>query len=230
MTTLARDGLILDFDGVIVDSYTAVTGSMNAALAEHGYPQRPAETLRHFIGPPTFTSFAELTGEPATSPAVAAVVATYRRHYASVYLQESAAIPGMAELLETLSGRLQLAIATSKSETFTRPLLAALGLERRFAVVEAARANDTSDDKTAIVGRALAALRERGARAIAMVGDRSFDMEAARAQGLEAIGVTWGIGSAAELRGAGADHLVDTPAQLAALVGGRRTGGRSGGR
>ena len=33
-----------------------------------------------------------------------------------------------------------------------------------------------------------------------MVGDRSFDMVAARAHGLRAVGVAWGIGSREELR------------------------------
>jgi len=53
--------------------------------------------------------------------------------------------------------------------------------------------------KAAIIARALTALAALGCHAAAMVGDRSFDVEAARAHGLLAIGVTWGIGSAAEL-------------------------------
>ncbi len=51
-----------------------------------------------------------------------------------------------------------------------------------------------------------------------MVGDRHVDMEAARAHGLRAVGVTWGFGTAEELRAAGADVLVDTPAELPAAV------------
>jgi phosphoglycolate phosphatase len=51
-----------------------------------------------------------------------------------------------------------------------------------------------------------------------MVGDRSFDVEAARAHGLLAIGVTWGIGSAAELTAAGADVLIGAPGELETLL------------
>ena len=47
-----------------------------------------------------------------------------------------------------------------------------------------------------------------------MVGDRHFDMAAARANGLIAIGVTWGVGTRAELEQAGADLLIDDPSQL----------------
>jgi phosphoglycolate phosphatase len=216
---VAIDAVIFDLDGVIVDSYAPVTSSINAALADHGMPTRPAADLRRFIGPPTFTAFAELTGEDADSAVVAAVVASYRAHYASVYLAQTSVIEGMLPVLEALAARLQLAIATSKSVTFTEPLLEALGLERFFAAVAAASPFDISDDKTAIVGRALEALDRPDA---AMVGDRAFDIHAARTHGLLAVGVTWGIGSADELRGAGAQEILDRPDELLELLAGER--------
>ncbi len=219
MERIAADGLIFDLDGVLIDSYDAVTGSINAALVEHGLAARPPQALRHYIGPPTFTAFAELTGEREDSAAVAAIVASYRSHYAAVYMTATHAIEGVAPVLEALAARLELAIATSKSVLFTQPLLEQLDLARHFAVVEAAAANDTSDDKTAIVARALTALRGRGAGPVAMVGDRSYDIVAARAHGLPAIGVTWGIGSAQELEDAGASLLLHAPRELAALFG-----------
>ena len=221
----APDALIFDLDGVIVDSYAAVTGSINAALVEHGLPARPESELRHYIGPPTYTAFAELTGAPAGAAEVEAIVATYRRRYAEVYLSQTSAIEGVTAALEALSERVPLAIATSKSVTFTQPLLEVLRLERFFAFVAAAAPDDSSDDKTAIVGRAIAALADRGCRRPAMVGDRSYDIEAARAHGLLAVGVTWGIGGAAELEAAGADVLLAAPGELLGLLSADRLSG-----
>ena len=54
--------------------------------------------------------------------------------------------------------------------------------------------------------------------AAVVVGDRRYDMEAARAHGLRAVGVTWGFGPPEELRAAGADILVDDPGDLVAAV------------
>jgi phosphoglycolate phosphatase len=48
-----------------------------------------------------------------------------------------------------------------------------------------------------------------------MVGDRSFDVLAAHAHGIPAIGATWGIGGAEELTEAGADRIVAHPSELA---------------
>ena len=49
-----------------------------------------------------------------------------------------------------------------------------------------------------------------------MVGDRVFDLVAAHAHGLPAIGVTWGIGTREELRDA--ERLIDAPDELPATV------------
>ncbi|HET9033136.1 MAG TPA: HAD hydrolase-like protein [Dokdonella sp.] len=47
-----------------------------------------------------------------------------------------------------------------------------------------------------------------------MIGDRRFDIEGARANSVRGIGVLWGFGSAGELREAGADRIVASPAEL----------------
>src|ERR1019366_4488870 len=192
----APNAVIFDFDGVLVDSYRAVTGAINAGLGEPGLPAREPAELRHFIGPPTFTAFSELTGEPPASDAVAAIVATYRERYAAVYLTGTAVFDGVVGMLDALARRMPLALATSKSVLFAQPLLEQLGLDRYFAVVAAAADDDTADDKTAIVGRALDALDRAGA---VMVGER---------------------------RAAGADAIVEEPGELVALLDGERPPGR----
>ena len=101
----------------------------------------------------------------------------------------------------------------------TDPLVAeVVGTYRFFAAVAAASPNDADDDKTAIVARALA---ETDSRSGAMVGDRRYDMEAAHAHGLRALGVAWGIGTEEELRAAGAEEIAATPAELRALLSSR---------
>jgi phosphoglycolate phosphatase len=49
-----------------------------------------------------------------------------------------------------------------------------------------------------------------------MIGDREFDVTAATRNGMRAIGVTWGYGSAGEL--AGAAVLCHSPRHLASAV------------
>ena len=52
----------------------------------------------------------------------------------------------------------------------------------------------------------------------AMVGDRKFDVEGARAFGLTSIGVSFGYAQGNELEEAGADYIVDTVDELQKIL------------
>ena len=111
----------------------------------------------------------------------------------------------------------RLAVATSKPRAFAEPLIDALGFRGVFEAVFAPELDLHVESKTTTVGRALCTRSDADGPAT-MVGDRHVDMEAARAHGLRAVGVTWGFGTAAELRAAGADVLVSSPSRLPAAV------------
>ena len=207
--------VIFDLDGVLVDSRAAISGAMNRSLAANGFPQRPAEELYRFIGPPLALGFAELIGHPADSAAVAACVLAYRERYAVTSLTETVVFAGIREALDELSRHHRLAVATSKALALAEPLLAALSLRERFEVVAGPDLGAQAEDKATTIGAALDALGpERGV----MIGDRSFDVVGARANGLAAIAVTWGIGSAEELASAQADAIAHEPADLPGMV------------
>ncbi len=206
--TPPADAAIFDFDGVIIDSVAPVETAINGALAANGYPPHTAEELARFIGPPTPTAFIELTGAAEDSQIVAACVRSYHEHFARVYLDQTRLIDGMAELLHGLA--LPLALATAKERKFVGPLLERFGLESAFEVV---CAPELAEPKAETVARANQAL---GVRDAVMVGDRVYDIDAARACGLRVIGVTWGIGDRDELRDA--DVIAERPAELRALL------------
>jgi phosphoglycolate phosphatase len=214
------NGVVLfDLDGVLVDSRGPISSCINQALAAHGLPERDPADLYRYIGPPLLQAFADLAGEPVTSDVVDRCATTYREHYAQASLTETEVTPGIADALLALRGEGRtLGVATSKPRPFAEPLLEVLGLREHFAVVAGPELDATGEDKTTTVGAALRALGAGGG-AGAMVGDRSFDMVAARAHGLRAVGVGWGIGSRAELEAAGAQRIVAAPAELPAAVG-----------
>jgi phosphoglycolate phosphatase len=206
--TPSADGAIFDFDGVIIDSLPPVVTAINGALVAHGYPPHSAPELARFIGPPTPTAFIELTGAAEDSPIVAACLESYHELYARVFLDQTRLFDGMAELLHGLS--VPLALATAKEHKFVAPLLERFGLRSAFEVLSAP---ELAEPKSATVARAT---RELGVGNPVMVGDRIYDIDAARACGLRVIGVTWGIGDREEL--SGADLIVERPAELHALL------------
>jgi phosphoglycolate phosphatase len=200
---------VFDLDGVLADSTVPITSCLSRTLETLGYGPRPREALLGFIGPPARVGFAELTGEPPESPAIDACVRTYRGFYEDA-LWETPPFPGVPEALGALrDDGWRLGVATSKPARFAEPVLRAIGLRDLFAVVAGPQEDGTAD-KTATLGEALAEL----GGAVAMVGDRRFDMAAARVHGVRAVGVTWGFGSRRELLDAGAEVLIENPGEL----------------
>jgi phosphoglycolate phosphatase len=212
------DAVLFDLDGVIVDSRLAFARCMNAALAEHGLPERPEEELHPYLGPPVHETFRRLAGDGADDGAlVQSCVDAYRARYRSTAVAETSVVAGMPEALAALGATRTLAVVTSKPKPLAEPLLRALGLHDRFAAVFGPSLEVEAEEKATTMARALDALPalERPV----MVGDRHYDVIAATAHGIPCIGVLWGIGSEAELRDAGAAALASTPAEVVELLG-----------
>ncbi|MCW2991850.1 MAG: family hydrolase [Solirubrobacterales bacterium] len=201
--------VLFDLDGTLVDSRAPVASCINDALVAHGLAPRDPAELHAFIGPPLHATFVLLAGADLADRCVA----RFREVYRVRAPLETPVFAGVAELLGALAGR-PLAIATSKPQEVTDPLIDALGLRGHFAAVVGPPLH-RDDTKAQTIAQALRAL---GVSEGAMVGDRSFDMLGAKANGLRAIGALWGIGDEAELRAAGADALAATPADVLALL------------
>jgi phosphoglycolate phosphatase len=208
-----HDAVLFDLDGVLVDSRVPFARSVNGALASQGLPTRPEHELHQYLGPPLHRTFQALVGEQSL---VQPCVDAYRARYRELAASETTVFPGIRELLDGLYGHLPMLVATSKPHALAEPLLEALRLRRFFVAVIGPELASENEQKAVTVGRALGELAP-DAHPV-MVGDRKHDIVAAHAHDIRPIGVLWGIGSEAELLTAGADTLVHTPAELAALL------------
>jgi phosphoglycolate phosphatase len=215
---LAADAVLFDLDGVLIDSRASIASAINHALAAHGLPERSEDELAGFIGAGLHDVFTELSGNG--DPAVAdALVATYRERYRVTSLTDTAPMPGIEAVLAELAARYPLVVATSKPRPYARPILEAVGLASYFTALCGPPLDVRNEPKAKTVGEALAEL-PAGTRAPVMVGDRFYDVEGAAAHGLPCVGVLWGMGSAEELRAAGAVALAAAPSELPDLLGG----------
>jgi phosphoglycolate phosphatase len=213
MDLLEADAVLFDLDGVLVDSRTAFARSINAALVEHGLPERADDELHTYLGPPLHRTFEALGG---VDDQVDALVLSYRARYRTTMADESAVFAGIPEALEALAEVMPLVVATSKSQALAEPLLEQLGLRDRFQAVHGPSLQARDEAKSLTIARALEGLTH--ARRPVMVGDRKFDVLGARAHELPCVGVLWGIGSERELRDAGAAALAREPSELVDLL------------
>jgi phosphoglycolate phosphatase len=200
---------ILDLDGTLLDTLDDLAASVNAALLAVGLPQRSRAEIERFVGDGARSLISRAVAPHAEleTPALAAWWAHYRAHS----LERTRPFAGLPALL-TRSDR-RLAIHTNKPGALARQILAGLGLLDRFAIVTG---GDDAPRKPSPAGT-LAIMRRLGARACdtVFIGDSPTDVRTARAAGVTLVGVTWGFRPEAELRAAGARHVVDTVAGLA---------------
>jgi phosphoglycolate phosphatase len=218
MIPATTDALLFDLDGCLVDSLPAIRSCWERTLPRFG-AQLPSDAeVRRLAGPPV-DEVARTLLPGASPPRIAQVVAAYRRCSVDA-ATEVPAFPGIPELIDALAERgVAMGIATSKSIEVAEPVLDALGLHERFAVIEGTRVDELGTAKETVVGRALAGFEARGVpRPSALVGDRAHDVVGAHAHGLRAVGVLWGYGGPEELRTAGADALLERPSDLLALL------------
>jgi phosphoglycolate phosphatase len=208
--------LIFDLDGTLSDPAVGIGRSLNYALDAFGYRTLSAGEVSRYVGPPLDRAFREIV--PDASPdTVLALVAKYRERYRDVGYAENTLYPGIADALARLSSHgVRMGVCTSKRRDFADKILERFGLRQHFTFVDG---GDVGIGK----GDQLRALLELGTvrPTSTMIGDRAVDIEAARANGLGAVGVLWGHGTKAELLGAGPDRLLESPVELAGLQGGK---------
>lgn len=206
-----RRAVLVDLDGTLLDSRLSIRETLNTVLAERGLPPFSREETDRLIGHPLRHILAQRTSDAA---AIEALTHRYRAAYNEVGWITVGTYPGFVELLRDLrSQQVPLAVVTSKGQHETETLLFDLGLGDLFdAIVGDDDVRPLKPDPAPVV----AACRLLGVPTdqAAMVGDTTFDVQAAVAAGAHSIGVLWGIHTAATLREAGAHALAPTVPQL----------------
>ena len=206
--------LFFDLDGTLIDSAVGITRCVAHAFERLGEPVPSQEALRGWIGPPLRDSFGPLLGDAARTERA---VEYYRERFDSHGWAEHEVYAGIGEAVAALAADgHRLAVVTAKNEPHARRIVAHLPFGHHFRDVVGATPCGRLSHKPELIAEALARLGWSAEDAW-MIGDRHMDIHGARHHGMASVGVLWGFGGEAELRGAGATRLVAEPAQLRAL-------------
>lgn len=217
--------ILFDLDGTLTDPKLGITSCVQYALKEFGIEEPNLDKLEPFIGPPLKDSFMEFYGfnEEQTKTAID----RYHERFDEKGIYENEIYPGIPAMLESLkeSGR-RLAIASSKPTPLVERVLEYFNIKQYFDYIVGSNPDGTRSRKEEVVEEALRQMvpselpqTERKA-VVAMVGDRKFDIEGAKAHGLTSVGVSFGYAPEGELEQAGADYIVDTVDALYKVLNG----------
>ena len=209
--------ILFDLDGTLTDSKRGITRSIQYALRKRGLEAPDAGALEPFIGPPLEQSFREQLGFDASEARRA--VEDYREYFEQQGLYENEVYEGIPELLRGLraSGR-RVGLATSKPTVFAERILEHFDIAKHFDLIVGSFLDGRRVEKSEIVATALAGVADVARERVVMVGDRRHDVQGARANGIDAIGVTYGYGTREELRASSPTSLVASVPELRRLL------------
>jgi len=201
--------VLFDFDGTIVDSGAIIVASFRHAARTVLRRELPDAWIAARVGGSgLYEQMAEIAPDRVDE-----LVATYREHNEPLHDQLECC-PGMLDVLDRLHAEeRRLGIVTAKRHATVELAFARLPLRDYFEVIVGA--DDTERHKPH-PDPILVALERLGARPeeAVYVGDSPFDVGAARAAGVHAIGVRWG--GIHEMDDA--DEIVSTPEELLAAL------------
>jgi pyrophosphatase PpaX len=179
--------VLFDLDGTVVDTGAIILASMrHAAVTVLGRDYSDAQLLSAVGGPGLEAQMQALDPDRVDE-----LVRVYRAHNEPLH-ETIGLCAGMDVVLEELKDRgHRLGIVTAKRRRTVDLAFARVPIEHLFDVVIG---GDETDEHKPHPAPLLLALERLGAGAgeAAYVGDSPFDMQAARAGGLHAIGVSWG--------------------------------------
>jgi phosphoglycolate phosphatase len=203
--------VLFDLDGTLADTAPDMARTVNLMRTRRGLAPVPLGKVRPYVSSGArgmVCSAFEITTEHAD---FAGLREEFLELYGENLCVDSCLFPGMDELLGSLeSRRIAWGVVTNKHERFARPLIDALGLGSRAAVVvggdTCARAKPFPDPLIFAAQR----LQVTPPQAL-YVGDDQRDVQAARAAGMPVLVAGYGyLGDGPPVSTWGADAVVDS--------------------
>lgn len=206
-------GIVFDLDGTLMDSYRAITASVNEVRRSRGLAELGEAEVRPHVG----RGLPHLLKMVVPGTELEPDAARYRAHHPSVLRSHTDLLPGVEATLRALHQQgFRLGVCSNKPRAFTVQLLADFGLAPLFATVvgpeDAQRPKPAPDMLIVAIER----LQLRPA-AVLYVGDMTVDVETARAAGVTVWVIATGSQKSSELVAARPDRLLARFDEIAQL-------------
>ena len=206
--------IILDFDGTIADTQRTIVRTFRMSMESLGLPVRSPEECAATIGMTLEVGYRTMFPD-LSEDGILECAATYRR----IFEENKKALtpemfPGVKETLGALgSDGHVLTIASSRHRASIEEFLEGFGVRGLFPYILGAGDVSRSKPDPEPVLKTLSDLGRDASEAL-VVGDMPFDVLMGKRAGTAACGVTYGNSSRADLLASGADHVIDSFAEL----------------
>ena len=211
--------VLFDLDGTLIDSAPDLAGAGNDMRTARGLVPYPLAHFRPMVGSGARGMVGRALDVGPLDDRFAALRDEFLHRYEARMTQHTRVFPDMLAVLDALAvAGVPWGIVTNKATRFSEPLVRSLGLSSRAAALVC---GDTTPHAKPHPAPLLEAARRMGTAAAACVyvGDDLRDVQAGRAAGMATIAAAWGyLGVGEPIDSWGADHVVQTPADLLKLL------------
>lgn len=205
--------ILFDLDGTLLDTNELIISSFLYTLEQYYPGQYNREHILPHMGKILFDQMALFAPDN-----VEALVETYQQYNVKMHDEMVREFPHVVEVINELSERgVKLAVVTSKRVTTTMMGLEKYGLTPYMQAIVCH--GDTSQHKPhpAPVLLAMEKLQADPATTL-MVGDSTFDLDAAHAAGIAAAGVRWSLKPEEVLLACNPEYMLDDMRDLLAII------------
>ncbi|MBD5118360.1 MAG: threonylcarbamoyl-AMP synthase [Clostridiales bacterium] len=211
--------IIFDLDGTLLNTIDDLTAAGNHVCAAHGWPAYTPDQFKRMVGNGIPTLVRRFAPDGLSDEEVAGALAEFSAYYNDHKADKTAPYPGVPATLAALKrAGVHMAVLSNKAHTFAGPVVEGY-FPGIFEYVQGALPDaPLKPDPTLL--RAL--MEQIGAKpeTTLFVGDSDVDVLTGKNGGLTVCGVLWGFRDRPDLEDAGADRIIDSPEQLAAVVSG----------
>ncbi len=204
--------VIFDLDGTLLDTLDDLAEATNHVLARRGMARITPAACRGMIGNGARMLLHRATGAEGEDldGALDLFLAYYHQHK----LDYTRPYDGIEKTLDALQAKgLGLAVLSNKPHAATTELVSVLLPDRPFVAVLGQRENvPIKPDPTAAL--IIAEQLKLPPSDVVFVGDSGVDMATAKAAGMLAVGVTWGLRDEPDLHEHGVDVVIHHPSEL----------------
>lgn len=211
--------VIFDLDGTLLNTIDDISDSLNIALAVNGFSKHTVDEAKMFVGSGVDIMVRRALGKTSYKPKqFGEIKKKYMAEYTARQTRKTKVYDGLIEVIDELRRLgIKTAVLSNKPQQDTLKTVAHYFTLARFDLVFGQREGiPIKPDPTALN----AMIKELGLakEECVFVGDSDVDMKTAGNAAMKKIGVLWGFRDRPALEENKADHIIENPADIVAIV------------
>ncbi|MEN8078735.1 HAD family hydrolase [Clostridioides difficile] len=211
--------VIFDLDGTLLDTLEDLANACNYALKVCGFKTHNTCDYVKFVGNGRYKLIERIVPEEykKNEDIINKVLELFDQYYGQHMIDMTKPYDGIYEMLEELNKKhIKLAVVSNKPHEFAEDVVKKYFGET-FEITYGQRPNHPTKPDPKTVFEVMESLKVDKTECI-YVGDSDVDVNTAKNADVKSVGVDWGFRGAGELREAGADYIIEKPAELITLV------------